>query len=61
MIVEATRENVGELFDGVLVTIDEIFYKASKPGWKCRKCGWTCVTQGLPWRHDCQPADEEGE
>lgn len=56
MHVKVTSDDLDDVFEGVIVEVNEISYLARKPGWKCRKCGWIAVTQGLPWGHDC-PGD----
>lgn len=61
MNITATSENVGDLFDGVMLTVDDFpSGKQHIPGWRCKACGWTCGTVGLPFPHECtadQPSD----
>lgn len=51
--VEATESNIDELFHGVMIDVEDIGGKYSVPGWKCRACGWTVGSQGLPPWHNC--------
>lgn len=57
-LVVATRANIDELFEGVMIPVQEPGYEARKPGWKCRACGFTVGSIGLPPAHIC-PRDGE--
>lgn len=54
MIVEASRHTVGDLFEGVMIPV----YEGAVPGWRCRACGWTIGTRGVPPVHAC-PGEAE--
>ena len=55
--VTATSENVDGLFEGVMLAVSDIGCDSySVPGWRCRRCGWTIGSQGLPPSHEC-PAE----
>ena len=52
--VIATRENVGDLFKGIMIECSDIgAERYSVPGWQCYRCGWRIGTSRLPPAHDC--------
>ena len=50
---KATVENVGDLFDGVLIEVHDPEGVHSVPGWRCKRCWWTVGSRGLPPEHAC--------
>ena len=50
MPVTVTVVHLDERFDGVMIEVEG----RPKPGWKCKVCGWKCVTDSLPWAHECK-------
>ena len=46
-----------ETLDGMFERVTRPYYYMSMlhfvPGWRCRACGWTVETEGLPPGHDC--------
>ena len=59
--VAITTENVADYFDGVMIEVRD-FPSGTHgvPGWKCKACGWTVGTVGLPPPHDCpRPTDSQ--
>ncbi len=62
MLVRATEANIAELFEGVMVPFDEPFIGViRRPGWRCKRCGWTFVAVGLPIPHECQAEEGNGD
>ena len=55
--VIATSENIDQLFDGVLIHCEDIGGKYEVPGWKCKACGWTIGSVGLPPPHICKTVE----
>lgn len=52
--VKATDENLGDLFEGVMIEVTDPFIPDYRvPGWKCKKCGWIIGTLRLPPGHTC--------
>jgi len=49
----ATSDNIDELFEGVMIAVSDFGRLYSVPGWRCKTCGWTIGSEGLPPSHDC--------
>lgn len=58
MRVEATEQNVGDLFDGVMIPVEDIAGKYQVPGWRCKRCGWTVGAKWLPPSHECEEGSD---
>lgn len=52
-MIRVTTETVAQYFDGVMITCHDPEGKHTVPGWRCRACGWTIGTLGLPPAHEC--------
>ena len=50
--VKPDAGNIDELFEGVMIPggADK---PSGYPGWRCRGCGWTVGSIGLPPTHNC--------
>lgn len=52
-----TFENVDSLFEGILIRVVDPEVTHNVPGWRCRSCGWTVGTMGLPPWHQCRTSE----
>lgn len=60
MLIRATRENVDELFEGIIISYEDMFTGLRRvPGWQCRQCGWKVGTVDLPPMHECKAEEVE--
>lgn len=57
--VRVTEETLADHFEGVMIPVrDWDGSTHSVPGWRCKACGWTVGTSGLPPAHTCPPMTE---
>ncbi len=51
MIVTPYTYNIDKLFEGIMIPSTD--KPSGHPGWKCKECGWTIGSIGLPPSHIC--------